>query len=219
MVRTGRRWELTVRTMQVGIVGIFLVGVGVGNLAVVVNAAFAIGVTLLPAVLERDWDVRLSPGVTLWITAAVFLHAVGMLGLYETVPWWDHLTHFVSAALVAGVGYAAVRAFDEHSDALTLPPRFTAVFVLVFTLALGVTWEVVEFGARLAATALGMETVLVQYGLQDTLVDLLFDAAGALVVAAFGPRRLGSTVDAVRRRLDAAAVERRTDGERDRDRL
>jgi hypothetical protein len=199
-----RSWAGAVRAMQAVVAGILVAGVLERDLAVVVNAAIALGVTFLPAVLERDWDVPLSPGVTLWVTVAVFLHALGMTGLYESVTWWDHLTHFLSAALVAGVGYAAIRAFDEHSDAVYLPPRVTAVFVVVFTLGLGVCWEVAEFGARLAATALGLEPVLVQYGLEDTLVDLLFDAAGAVVVALLGPRRLGATVEALRARLDVA---------------
>jgi hypothetical protein len=32
-------------------------------------------------VLERDYGVPLDAGLTLWITAAVFLHAFGRIGI------------------------------------------------------------------------------------------------------------------------------------------
>ncbi len=191
-----------VRLLQLAIVGIVLAGIVTRNVAVLVNGVLALGVTLLPGVLERDYSVALSPLQTLWITTAVFLHAIGMLGLYESVPWWDHLTHTLSATIVAGVGYATARAFDEHSDAVSFPPKFLFVFVLLFTLALGVLWEVVEFAARGVAYAIGADPVLVQYGLEDTIVDLVFDAAGALLVALFGTRQLSSSVETLVARLE-----------------
>jgi hypothetical protein len=123
------------------------------------------------------------------------------------VWWWDHLTHTLSATVVAGVGYATARAFDEHSDAVYLPQPFLGLYVLLFTLALGVFWEVLEFGARAAAAALGTRPVLFQYGLEDTLLDLVFDTAGAALVALFGSGRLRPVVDSL-----AARLERTTDG-------
>ncbi len=182
------------------------VGVATLNLGVVVNAVFALGVTYLPALLRRDWNLRLSPGLTLVVTLSVLLHTLGMIGLYESVVWYDHLTHTFSAALVAAVGYAATRAIDLHSEAVSFPPRFLSVFLLLFTLALGVFWEVVEFVGRLAADAAGAEAVLIQYGLKDTIQDLVFDSVGALLVALFGTERLSDLVESIRERLLAASA-------------
>jgi len=196
-----RGWWV-VRLLQLAIVGIALAGLVTRNVAVLVNGVLALGVTLLPGVLERDYSVALSPLLSLWITTAVFLHALGMLGLYESVPWWDHLTHTLSATIVAGVGYATARAFDEHSDAVSFPRRFMFVYVLLFTLAFGVVWEVMEFVARGVAHAIGADPVLVQYGLEDTIVDLVFDAAGAVLVALFGTRPLSTSVEALVARLE-----------------
>lgn len=183
------------RLMQVALGGIFLVGVASRNVAVLVNAALALAVTFLPAVLERDVRVSLGPRVSLWITLAVFLHAVGMLGLYATTWWWDHLTHTLSAALVAAVGYAATRALDRYSDALYLPPAFLFAFTLLFTLACGVLWEVLEFAARALGEYVGADPVLVQYGVDDSVLDIVFDGVGAVVVATFASSGLSSFVD------------------------
>jgi hypothetical protein len=189
------------RGMQVAILGILLVGLWSRSIAVVVNAVVALAVTFLPALLERDWDLSLDAGLTLWLTTAVLLHAVGMLGLYGSVSWWDHLTHTLSATVVAGVGYTTARALDEHSDAVYFPPQFLFVYVLLFTLAFGVFWEVLEFAAHGLSERLGIDAVLVQYSLEDTVVDLIFDTVGAVLVALFGTPTLRSAVDTLSTRL------------------
>jgi hypothetical protein len=190
------------RLLQVAIGGILLAGAVVRNLSVVVNAAFALAATFLPAVLARDLDLHLDSWLVLVLTVALFCHSLGMLGLYDGVWWYDHATHTLSAMLVAGVGYTTVRALDRHSDAVHVPPRFLTVFVVLFTLAAGVLWEVLEFGARELAEALGFDPVLVQYGLEDSLVDLVFDTLGALVVALFGSAWVESLVDRVTQWLE-----------------
>ena len=194
------------RGMQAAILAVLGVGLAAGNASVVLNALVAFAVTLLPAALRRDRRLALSPSLTVWPTAAVLLHAVGMLGPYGAIWWWDHLTHTLSAAVVASVAYVAARAVDLHLEELYLPPRFMALFLLLFTLALGVFWEVLEFGARALGEAVGAGPLLFQYGLGDTVVDLVFDAVGAVVVALFGTPALSDTVEQVRDRLrDASA--------------
>jgi hypothetical protein len=192
-----RLQRVATRVMQVAIVAILLAGVFTKNVSVVVNASVALAITFLPAVLERDWGIYLDPWLTLWITTAVLLHAIGMLGPYATIPWWDHVTHTLSATIVAGVGYATARAVDEHSEAIYLPETFLTAFVLLFTMAIGVTWEILEFLAREIARFFGVQAVLVQYGLDDTLVDLLFNTVGAVLVALFGTNMFSSVVDSL----------------------
>ncbi|WP_227355616.1 hypothetical protein [Haladaptatus salinisoli] len=201
MGTTDDRSRHLVRGMQLAIASVVVVGLATRNVGVLVNGVLALGVTVLPGVLNRDYRLALDPRMTLWITAAVFFHAVGMLGLYDVVWWWDHLTHTLSATLVAGVGYATARALDEHSDAVHFPPRFMFVYVLLFTLAFGVVWEVLEFAARGFAEVAGIDPVLIQYGLRDTVVDLIFDAAGAALVALFGTGALSGTIEVLVARL------------------
>ena len=188
-------------TLQGVLVGVLVVGLALRNVSVVVNAVVALSVTVLPAILERDHEVTLSPGLTLWISGAVTLHALGMVVLYNTIPWWDHLTHLVSGALVAGVGYALVRTIDEYTDAVRLSPTFVGVFVVLFTLAAGVLWEVLEMGGREIARAFGWEPILVVYGIHDTMLDLIVDGVAGVVVAVAGAPFLEGWVDRFLARL------------------
>ena len=208
----GERWQLRLtRGMQAGLVALFAVGLARGNTGIVVNTAVAFGVSLLPALLERDYDIPLDAGLTLWITTAVFLHGLGTAGLpgvgatvYSAVPWWDSVTHMLSSTIVAAAGYTTARAFDEHSDAVRLPPTFMFAFILVVVLAFGVFWEVIEFALGLAAAASGSSEVLTQYGLADTMLDLVFDLVGAVIVAVWGTAHLTDVVGAVTDRLEDA---------------
>jgi hypothetical protein len=179
--------------MVVGLVGLLFVGIERGSVGIIVNVVVALAVTQLPPILERDYELPMDPRLTLWITSAAFLHALGTVGipgggvnLYSTVWWWDHLTHALSASVVAAAGYATVRAVDEHSGPVTIPPTFISVFILVFVLAFGVLWELLEFFLGLAVDRLGMTNILTQYGTEDTLKDLLFNSIGAVVVAVWG---------------------------------
>ncbi|WP_372912595.1 hypothetical protein [Salinigranum sp.] len=202
------------RAMQVVLVGLVFIGLDRGNVGIVANSAIALGVTYLPATLERDYHIPMDAGLTLWITTAVFLHALGTVGLpgsqfsfYQTVWWWDHLTHALSASVVAAAGYATVRAIDLHTEQVYLPPQFTFVFILLFVVAFGVLWEVLEFAVGGLASLLGGDAVLTQYGLEDTLLDLVFDIVGGVLVAIWGTAYLGDVVGALARLLERRSGE------------
>jgi hypothetical protein len=75
---------------------------------------------------------------------------------------------------------------------------------VLFTVGLGVFWEVLEFVARELADVVGVEPVLVQYGLADTVVDLVFDMVGAVLVALFGTNELSDLVEDLTDREEGA---------------
>lgn len=194
--------------MQMTLVGLVFIGLERRSLGIVINAGVALLVTEVPPLLERDYQIPMDAGLTLWITTAVFVHALGTVGLpggelnfYRSLWWWDHLSHALSASVVAAAGYATARAIDEHSSGVNLPPAFMFVFILLITLAFGVLWEVLEFGLGLAATTFGSSGILTQYGLEDTMVDLLFDTVGAVIVAVWGTAHLVDVVGALEERL------------------
>lgn len=193
--------HLLVRLLQVALLGITLVGLVQFNWGLVINAGVSLGVTFLPGVLSRDYRVPMDAGLTLWITTAVFLHAVGALGPYQWFGWYDSVTHTLSATIVAGAGYATARALDEHDDSLTIPSEFMFVFILVFVLAFGVLWEILEFASGGLATLVGGEAVLAQYGTRDIVLDLVFNAVGALLVATLGTDHLREVARGVARSL------------------
>ncbi|MFC7020905.1 MULTISPECIES: hypothetical protein [Haloarcula] len=210
-IGVGRRRQRQIsRFLTLCLVGIFAIGLERGNLGIMVNTGIGLLVTQLPSLLERDYGIALDPALTLWITSAVFLHALGVVGLpgaeqnfYATVPLWDNVTHALSSSVVAAVGYTTVRALDRHSEGLYLPPRFMFVFLLLFVMAFGVIWEVIEFSVSLLAEATGNQTILTQYGLRDTMLDLVFNTIGAIIVAVWGTAHLTDAVGYVEELLES----------------
>ncbi|MFB6146917.1 MAG: hypothetical protein ABEJ08_04450 [Halobacteriaceae archaeon] len=175
--------DVAVPVLLAGIVAAGVEGVRRRQHAATVNAAVAAALALLPWLLAaavRTGDgaaVVFPPSLSLWLAVAGLLHAVGMLGLYETVGWWDHFTHLVSAALLAALLTAAVTV-----SAPGLTPDGVAVATVVGTLLAGGCWELVELVARDVGRRIDVEPVLVHYGWRDTVLDLVFDLAGALLV-------------------------------------
>jgi len=155
----------------------------------------------------------MHPQLVLLITVAVFFHALGTLFIpgvgtfYQNVWWWDHLTHVLSSTVVATAGYAFFRAIDEYAPELYFPPVFLFCFLFVITLAFGVVWEIIEFALSGAASLTGSTSVLVQYGVTDTMLDLVFDTAGAFVVAILGTAYLSGLIEWIVARLEANTEE------------
>lgn len=196
------------RFMQFSLLLITLVGFHTGNTGVIVNSFVGLLITFIPGILERKHDLVMDPALVLWITLAVFLHALGTIGLpgassfYRTISWWDHMTHALSSSIVAAGGYATVRALDEHHEDIYLPNKYVFAFIIIFVLAFGVIWELLEFGISGVAELLGSDTVLTQYGLDDTMKDLMYNTLGGILVAFFGEVYLLGIVDQLKERLE-----------------
>lgn len=189
------------RTLQAVLV--LLVGYGLVTLqwGMALNGVFALAVTAVPALLRREYGYAMDPGLVLWITVAVLLNAVGLLGLYSRYQWYDEITHAISATIVAGIGYAAFRALEEHSDEIDVPAAFRSAFVVVFVLAAAVVWELLEFASELLAERVGGLAPLTVYGIDDIVTDMVFNVVGAVVVALWGTGYVDGLVAFFRRRL------------------
>jgi hypothetical protein len=177
------RHTLLVRALQLLLVVIAGVALVRGNATLTVNSVGPLVITFLPALFRREYDYAMDTGLVLWITLAATLHAVGALALYESLGWYDSLTHTFSASIVAGVGYALARSVERHTTAVTFTRGFRASFVVLFVLAVGVAWEILEFASGGLATLVGGEAVLAQYGTADIINDLVFNVVGAVLVA------------------------------------
>jgi uncharacterized membrane protein YjdF len=191
-----------VRVLQVGLLVIAAYGFYRGETGIVANGLVPLVVTLVPAYLRRDKNISMDTSYVLWIAIAVFVHAVGSLGLYESIPWYDSIAHALSATIVAGTGYAAVKAIDRNSEQTNLPAELQFAFILVFVMAFGVFWEIIEFTLGLSSQLLGGEAVLAQYGLDDTVTDLLFNQLGAILVAGWDAARPQEAADTATAAMD-----------------
>lgn len=172
-VECGVRW---------GLVAVFGEGVRRRDPGAVVNGVVSLAATYLPDLAESRYNVEFRPWQRVYAAVAMLAHAVGMLGPYDDTWWWDHVTHTISATLFSGVVHVAAnrRGHDPR-------PRVLAAIAVG-----GVLWELLEYAIHAASRRVGIEPVLVSYSARDTLVDLVFNVVGALLVLAFGDRLLGN---------------------------
>lgn len=175
-----------VRVIQGVLVAVVGYGVVAADVKVVVNSAVPLAVALFPTAVRRRYGYHVGDHLALWIAVTALLHVVGTFGPYATVPLYDQVAHAVSAGLVAAVGYALALTVDAAARDVRITPDFRFVFILVFVLAVGVAWEILELLAGWLPTLLGADPWLVQYGAADTALDLLFDALGGVAVALWG---------------------------------
>lgn len=189
------------RAMQLLLIGAVAGGFYLGNTSIIVNSLVSLLISFLPSILERDHGIVMDPALVLWMTSAVLFHAVGAYGPYQSFHWWDHVAHTLSSSVVAAAGYAAVRAIDVHYEEINFPRNFVFVFILIFVMAFGVTWELLEFGISGAAELLGARTVLTQYGIEDTMKDLVFNSIGGVIVAIFGEAYLADISEQIREKF------------------
>ena len=191
--------RLITRVLQVVLVGLLVYNLVTAQLEAAVTVGLALAVTLLPALLRREYGYSMDAGLVLWITVAIILHTAGTLGLYKHYQWYDEVTHTVSATIIAGLGYASFRALELHSEDIDVPSEFRAVFIVVFVLAAGIFWEVLEF-------ALG--GLVPVYGIDDIVTDLIFNAVGAVIVAVWGTGYVTGLVRFIKERIQPSGSER-----------
>ncbi len=166
----------TERAIRAGIVAVLVVGVRRRDPGAVVNAVLALAGSYLPDAVERRYPVRFRPWQRVYTETAMLTHAVGMLGPYDDIWWWDHLTHVHTATLLGGVFHAVARRAGQD-------PR---PHVVASVVGGGALWEVVEYVTHGLSRRAGLDPFLVSYGRVDTALDLVFDLLGALVVVVFG---------------------------------
>lgn len=169
--------------LQLSILGILVYGVLEDKTVLVLNAVFALVISQVASVFERGSRRPVYRTLVLWVTAAALFHAAGFLGLYGSYIWWDDVAHTLSASAVAAVGYTGARAFDARDERLRLPDSLLFVYVLLFVVTAGVVWELFEFALTGIAPMFGIRAPLIQKGLDDTVMDLVFDILGGLLIA------------------------------------
>ncbi|MGB9965632.1 hypothetical protein [Halobacterium hubeiense] len=174
------------------------------NAAAAVNAAVSLVVAVVAVAAAAGFTVGsrgfVAPELALWAAVAGLLHAIGMLGPYDSVWWWDHLTHALSAALLTALVYAAL--LVAYGD--TASSTVVAGAAVGYTVLAGVCWELGELVARAVADRYDVEPVLVHYGRRDTALDLVFDVVGAVLVVGLDVRLfvdLAATAPTVTRQL------------------
>ena len=165
--------------------GIF--GLFIRDPSIIVTAFIGLFLTCIPYLIGRRIQVTLPWEVNFLIAFAVFLHVAGYsqqlyIFLY---PYYDKFAHFVSSITVAVLAFVSILLINRFS--CTKLARWQIFFyIVIFTMAIGAFWEIYEY---LMDTFLGSYlTKHLQHGLDDTMIDLIIDLLGGIVVGFFGTR-------------------------------
>jgi hypothetical protein len=146
----------------------------------------AVGLTLIPTLVHRRVHIVVPWEVTFLIALTLFLHIGGYsyhwyLDLY---PYYDKFAHLIASITVALLGFLAVLIIMRASTNLQFERWQLFFFIVIFTLAFGAIWEIWEFSMDTLAGA--YLTKPLQQGNTDTMLDLIVDLAGGIIIAVLG---------------------------------
>ena len=160
-------------------------GLSIRDPSIIVTSFVGFFMTCIPYLIGRRIQVTLPWEVNFLIAFAVFLHVAGYSQhLYILLyPFYDKFAHFVSSITVAVLAFVSILLINRFS--CTKLHRWQIFFyIVIFTMAIGAFWEIYEylmdtfFGAYL--------TKSLQQGLDDTMIDLILDLLGGVVIGFFG---------------------------------
>jgi len=144
------------------------------------SAGLAFLLTMAPSLMTRNMRLCLPWEINLLVAVSLYIHVLGHVGGYyvSLAPYYDKLAHLISSATVALIAFF-IAALAEHRGEVRLTVTIAVIFIVSTTLAAGALWEIYEFVAdEVFATNL-------QHGNTDTMVDLIIDLVGAVIVAGF----------------------------------
>ena len=128
-----------------------------------------------PEILQKLFKCKIPFRIELIYYIFVFI-ALDMgicMDLYKTVPYFDKAVHFCSGVFSALVGHYALVYYKANKT----PNFFKAMFIMFFSMALAVIWEIFEFGCdKLLGQSMQQ---LVAIGVDDTMFDLIAATIGA----------------------------------------
>lgn len=155
-----------------------------------------------PFILKR---FQITVPISLSVLLGVFAFGALVLGdgldLYGRFTWWDSLLHAFSGVLLSYIALWLIHIImARNSKYIYLNKYFLALFLICFSVALGAMWEIIEYTydsimgtntQQFMATTTGSiysDTDIPLSGhaaLKDTMIDLILDFAGSLIVAIY----------------------------------
>ena len=165
-------------------------------------SVLAIVTLSFPKYLKDKYHIKFHNWIE--ILVLVFLFLAIILGFvqdfYVVIRGFDKLVHAISGVVIALVALQGVNIYTsyiENKKAQSIPATFRIFFALTFSISLLVLWEFYEFFVDLVTYHLSVNPTNMQryqwvsnssffpqdYGLQDTMLDLLLGAAGSVVVS------------------------------------
>ncbi|MBQ2260356.1 MAG: hypothetical protein II336_03205 [Loktanella sp.] len=149
--------------------------------ALTAMSALTLILSLAPVLLASRFNIALPfPFV---VSIVVFIIASLILGevfdIYYKIWWWDIALHATSAIALGMIGFLFIYMLFD-GDKFAAPPSAIAFLAFTFALSIGAMWEIFEYGMDV------FFGTNMQKSADDTMIDLIFDAIGAIIGALAG---------------------------------
>jgi hypothetical protein len=175
--------------LRLGLVGLAVVQLALGNPSGALVALEGVLVSLLPRLIQwgsaRPFPVTIE---LLFVFGITLQFASESLKLFEYLTYWDKIVHPTLVALTAWLAAWLLLGYRDRFRR-RLPIHLVAALGLLLGITVGATWEYVEFASDWFADA------DLQKSNADTMTDLISNDAGAFVALILSlrlyPRWLG----------------------------
>jgi hypothetical protein len=167
--------------MKLVMLGMIPVEISRGEYLFCIAIIIAVVLSLVPSIVQRNYSITLPFELDLLITLSIFLHTFLGEGLeFYSKYWpWDNILHMFGSGVSAILAFVIVYSMHyTRKVRLTLPLIW--FFTATFAMALGGMWEIVEFGVD------NIFDKNAQKGLDDTMVDMIYDLLGGITAAGLG---------------------------------
>ena len=126
-------------------------------------------------IAEKIFKIKINDGFKMiWIIFVFMAHYLGVIvGLYNSLEYYDKITHTISGILTAYVAIIIL----EH---VKLKGKTTNIlFIVSFSALCAVSWEVFEFVCNILVG--GDAQKVLETGVDDTMLDMIVALLGSLL--------------------------------------
>jgi hypothetical protein len=168
-------WSTLIFTWLLG--AMLLFSINKGDSYAYWTEACSIAVMWVPWLLDRLNLISLPYPVILCSSIALLLHSTGLVvNFYNTIPWWDTLTHFSSGIVVALLVTIVLMIVITYSTYVKIPGVWVPFLIVISVIAFEGSWEILEYTVDQI-----MRTVM-QQGIEDTIGDIMTSTISGIVV-------------------------------------
>lgn len=167
----------------------------IGSLAffIIKKEYMYIGITLfclISTIILRMCNKKINNLVNnnLYVVLVAFILFSSLLGTcynFYDINHYDDFLHFWSGIIACSVGLSIIDFFNTPKQIRDMSKVFIVIFLLMFGVAVGGFWEIMEFGID---NILGMHTQA--GGLNDTMIDMIDGLLGTIVMMPFAMKKI-----------------------------
>ncbi len=142
--------------------------------------------TIILKVCNKKFDYLFNDMITIMLDIFILSSLIlgTCYGLYK-VNHYDDALHIWSGCIGGVVGYIVIKVCTKEEDRKNIKNIFFAIFIFMFSLAIGNLWEVLEFTLDVL-----FKINCQAGGLKDTMVDMVDGLIGAVIITPFLIRKL-----------------------------